>query len=135
MKAWSDGAFHADEIDTENWSTNEWLQFLRKLPDTLSIDRYTELDNAFHFTNSHNNEILAIWLEKSILGNYHAVDSKVESFLITVGRRKFLTPLYKALLKADSTGKWANEIYVQARPNYHSVSTETLDKLLSYSLN
>jgi aminopeptidase N len=133
LKAWTDGNFNASEIDVANWSTNEWLQFIRKMPDTLSVSRYEELDNAFHFTQSGNNEILAIWLEKSIIGEYHVVDSRVESFLTTVGRRKFLTPLYRALLTVDNTGKWANQIYAKARGNYHSVSTETLDKLLNYS--
>ena len=132
LKAWTDGAFAATEIDTKDWSTNEWLQFIRQMPDTLSPSKFKELDNAFGFTQSGNNEILAIWLEKSILGNYHAVDPTIESFLTTVGRRKFLTPLYRALLKADDTGKWANDIYLKARPNYHSVATETLDKLLNY---
>jgi aminopeptidase N len=132
LKAWTDGAFTADEIDTKDWSTNEWLQFIRLLPDTLSPNRYKELDNQFHFTQSGNNEILAIWLEKSIIGNYKTVDPKVESFLVTVGRRKFLTPLYRALLKVDPSGKRATDIYEKARPNYHSVSTETLDKLLNY---
>jgi aminopeptidase N len=134
LKAWSDGSFNADEIDTKNWSTNEWLQFIRKLPDTLDVKRYQELDNTFGFTNSGNNEILAIWLEKSVLGEYHKVDSKLEEFLITVGRRKFLTPLYRALLKVDPSGKRATDIYIKARPNYHSVSTETLDKLLKFNI-
>ncbi len=132
LKAWTDGAFTADEIDTENWSTNEWLQFIRKLPDTLQVDRFDELDNAFNFSKSGNNEILAIWLEKSILSEYHKVDAKVERFLTTVGRRKFLTPLYRALLKVDPSGKRASAIYAKARPNYHSVSTETLDELLNF---
>ncbi len=133
MKAWTDGAFEIDEIEVADWSTNEWLQFLRKLPDTLSVNKYAELDKAFHFTQSGNNEILAIWLEKSILAKYTKVDAKVEEFLIHVGRRKFLTPLYRALLEVDPKGKHAMYIYMKARPNYHSVSTETLDKLLNYS--
>ncbi len=130
IKAWSDGSFALKEFDTKEWSTFEWLQFIRNLPDSLSPQRFKELDIAYDFTHSTNNEILAIWLEKSILGNYHAVDSELETFLTTVGRRKFLTPIYRALLKIDPSGNWATEIYSKARPNYHSVSTETLDKLL-----
>lgn len=133
LKAWTDGAFTANEIDTREWSTNEWLQFIRKLPDTLSVEKFAELDASFHFTQSGNNEILAIWLEKSVKAGYFKVDNKLEEFLITVGRRKFLTPLYRALLQIEPTGKRATAIYVKARPNYHSVSTETLDKLLNYS--
>lgn len=134
LKAWTDGAFEIDEIEVNEWSTNEWLQFIRKLPDTLNVKKYAELDQTFHFTQSGNNEILAIWLEKSIKAQYPKVDTKVADFLIHVGRRKFLTPLYRALLEVDPTGKRAMDIYVKARPNYHSVSTETLDKLLNYSI-
>jgi leukotriene A-4 hydrolase/aminopeptidase len=132
QKAWSDGAFTAEEIETTNWSTFEWLQFLRTLPDSLSQERFTELDQTFGFTQSKNSEIQAIWFEKSILGNYHAVDSALERFLQSVGRRKFLIPLYKAMLQADPSGNWAREVYQKSRPNYHSVSTETLDKLLRF---
>ena len=133
LKAWTDGAFTADELDTKTWTTNEWLQFIRKLPDTLSVQKYSELDKTFRFTKTGNNEILAIWLEKSIKAGYPEVNDALDHFLTTVGRRKFLTPLYRALLEADSTGNKANEIYIKARPNYHSVSTKTLDQLLNYS--
>ena len=133
LKAWTDGTFSTDEIDTKDWTTNEWLQFIRKLPDTISVEKYAELDQAFKFTNSGNKEILAIWLEKSIKGDYQEVNAALEDFLIHVGRRKFLTPLYRALLEVDPSGERAMTIYKQARPNYHSVSTETLDKLLDYS--
>ncbi|MFT4753717.1 MAG: leukotriene-A4 hydrolase [Salibacteraceae bacterium] len=133
LKAWSDGAFTAEELDTKDWSTNEWLQFIRTLPDTLSESKYVELDNTFKFTQSGNNEILAIWLERSIKAEYRKVDSKVEDFLIHIGRRKFLTPLYKALLQVDPSGQRATDIYAKARPNYHSVATETLDKILNYT--
>lgn len=133
LKAWTDGAFSAEEIDTENWTTNEWLQFIRKLPENLTVDKFEELDKTFKFSQSGNKEILAIWLEKSVKANYRAVDNKLEDFLVHVGRRKFLTPLYRALLEVDPSGKRAMDIYQKARPNYHSVSTETLDKLLSYS--
>lgn len=132
LKVWADGAFTTNEIETGNWSTNEWLHFLRLLPDTLSNAQFYELDTAFHFTTSGNNEILAIWLEKCINGNYTAVDQKVSSFLHTVGRRKFLTPIYKALLRQDTSGKKALLIYTTARQNYHAVAIETLDELLKY---
>jgi len=59
-------------------------------------------------------------------------DDAIEEFLIRVGRRKFLMPIYTALAEADPTKERATAIYVQARPNYHSVSTNSLDELLDY---
>jgi hypothetical protein len=53
----------------------------------------------------------------------------VEAFLIRVGRRKFLTPTYRALVETNQV-EWARSIYAKARPGYHAVARETMDALL-----
>jgi hypothetical protein len=88
-----------------------------------------ELDETFGFTQSGNSEILAAWFQHTIRNNYTAADSVMESFLIRVGRRKFLTPTYRALKESGKLDQ-ARNIYQKARPNYHSVSTQTMDELL-----
>jgi len=55
----------------------------------------------------------------------------MKDFLISVGRRKFLTPTYTAL-KESGKMAMAKEIYKEARPNYHSVSKQTMDELLGF---
>jgi hypothetical protein len=50
--------------------------------------------------------------------------------LLRVGRRKFLVPLYKALLALPDGQAHAQAIYARARPNYHAVATSTFDALL-----
>ena len=57
---------------------------------------------------------------------------RLETFLVNVGRRKFLTPLYKAMVETGQK-TLADAIYRQARPNYHSVATGTMDELLGHS--
>jgi hypothetical protein len=59
-------------------------------------------------------------------------DNSVEEFLINVGRRKFLTPTYKAMIERDPSKEMARNIYRKARKNYHSVSTGTIDELLDW---
>ncbi|EJF08341.1 peptidase M1 membrane alanine aminopeptidase [Pontibacter sp. BAB1700] len=39
-------------------------------------------------------------------------------------------PIYKALAATPAGKKKAQEIYVRAKPNYHAVSTNTLDAML-----
>jgi hypothetical protein len=56
----------------------------------------------------------------------------MEKFLINTGRRKFLEPLYKALIKTEKGREMARDIYEQARPNYHFVAVNTIDKLLDW---
>ena len=90
------------------------------------------LEYKYKFSRSGNNEILAAWWQPVIRNKYERAYPRMEKFLINVGRRKFLTPTYKALVETGQKNL-AVEIYAQARPNYHSVSTGTMDELLGYS--
>jgi leukotriene-A4 hydrolase len=89
-----------------------------------------ELDSAFHLTDSGNNEILAAWMRQSIRHGYHGVDDRLEQFLGSVGRRKFLEPLYKALMETPEGQVRAQAIYENARSHYHAIATRTLDKII-----
>ena len=117
-----------ENINTENWSSHEWLHFLRTLPKDISLSKLKKLDRTFNFTNSGNAEILNAWFQLIIPTNYKAADTSLENFLMTVGRRKFLQPIYEALHKKDAPK--ALKIYKKARGNYHSVTTQTLDAIL-----
>jgi len=120
----------AEEINNEGWTTHQWLHFLRNAPRDLSLEQMSELDEAFAFTQTGNSEIAAEWFLLTIGVNYTPADEAIEAFLIRVGRRKFLVPLYQALVQADPSMERARAIYEKARLNYHSVSTNTLDDLL-----
>jgi leukotriene-A4 hydrolase len=128
---WTAGT-SAEALDTSGWVTQQWLRFLNGLPDTLDPARMAELDRAFHFTASGNSEILAQWLELSIRRGYREADERLEEFLMNVGRRKFLKPLYSELARSEDGKRRALEIYARARPRYHSVSTGTIDKILGW---
>ncbi len=131
IKAWLGGT-PAQDLPTDKWTTHEWLHFLRKMPEDLSKAQMSELDEAFHFTDSGNSEILAEWFQLAIEHQYEAAYPRLKAFLIQVGRRKFLKPLYEELAKTPEGLKMAREIYKDARPNYHSVSYETIDEILDW---
>jgi aminopeptidase N len=112
-----------------DWTTHEWLHFIRQLPEDNN-DLMSTLDQQLNLSESGNSEIAAAWYEKSINNGYYAnIKPQIKKFLVEVGRRKFLTPLYKALKNNDDLA-FAKEIYSEARKNYHSVSTLTMDELL-----
>lgn len=134
---------------TDNWSTNEWLHFIRGF-ENPSVALMRKLDRAYGFTATQNAEIMAAWLQPTLRAvpangaendalvktEYSITDntyypSQVEAFLVKIGRRKFLTPTYKALVESGQKD-WAIEIYKKARPNYHAVSRETMDNLLDF---
>jgi hypothetical protein len=131
LEAWQGGQL-ARDLQTTTWMTPEWMHFVRLLPDTMSLEQMKELDQAFGFTGIGNSEIQAAWFEKVIPNNYTEANKASKKFLIEVGRRKFLVPIYKAILKSKAGEPRANMIYKQARPNYHAVSRATLDELLGF---
>jgi aminopeptidase N len=112
--------------DQSAWTTQHWLHLLRSLdkPDMPALDR------EYHFTQSGNAEILAQWLQMAVREGYAPAYPKLQEFLRSVGRRKFLKPLYTELMKTPEGRAWAREIYGQARPGYHHIARATLDALV-----
>ncbi|MEQ6122024.1 M1 family metallopeptidase [Reichenbachiella sp. MALMAid0571] len=119
-------------FESDKWSSHEWQHFVRKLPAKLDNTQMSKLDTAFGFTLSGNSEILAAWLEHVISNQYEQGYQKLEKFLINTGRRKFLTPLYKRLIETENGKQMAMKIYKKARPNYHHVSSSSIDAILKY---
>lgn len=128
---WKTNPRQLDRNRTAQWSTHEWLHFLRNLPPSLSISQMEDLDTFGKFTTSGNAEILTAWLSLAIRYNYSKANARLEDFLIHTGRRKFLNPLYNELVKTTGGRERARSIYQKARPNYHFVATNTFDKLLN----
>ncbi len=112
--------------DTGAWSTQEWLHFLRSLkrPDM------PHLDHEFHLTESGNAEILSQWLLMAVQAGYAPAFPALEQFLCAAGRRKFLKPLYSALMKTPEGEARARRIYARARAGYHPIAQSTVDGIV-----
>ncbi len=61
---------------------------------------------------------------------YEPAYPRLEEFLTSQGRRKFLKPLYEELVKTAAGRERARRIYAKARPTYHPISAATIDALL-----
>ena len=129
-KDWSSNGVLAKDLPVKKWSTQEWLYFLRSLPEILPASKLKELDDAHHLTQSGNNEILAQWLEMAIRANYEPAYPRLETFLISIGRRLYVKPLYEELLKTPAGKERAKAIYAKARPGYHSITAGTIDEMM-----
>ena len=103
------------------------------MPDSISKSQMKALDGQFKFSNNGNNEILFTWLMLVTKSEYQPAYAKIESFLMTVGRRKFVAPLFESMASNEKLMPMAKRIYKGARENYHSVTFETVDGLLGMS--
>jgi aminopeptidase N len=113
------------------WTTAERLRFLNGLPRQLPQPRLAELDRILRLTQSRNSEVLFAWLQLALGNRYQPAVPAAERFLMSMGRRKFVAPLFETLA---GQGEWgrpiAARIYASARPTYHSVTTGTVDKTM-----
>ncbi len=119
-------------VPFNGWNTAERLRFLNAIPSELRRERLAELDRSVGLSGIRNSEVLFAWLKLAIQNRYEPAVPAVERFLTSMGRRKFVAPLFEALV---AQGEWgrpiAIRIYAQARPGYHSVTAGTVDKLLA----
>lgn len=129
--AWLNNKISASDIDAENWTTTEWLHFLRALPEQLSISQLAELDDVFKFNAQKNSEISHDWLLISIRNNYQTAYPKLIEYLTSIGRTKLIKPLYEAMMKKPELHNLARNIYQKARPGYHNIASAQLDLIVS----
>jgi leukotriene-A4 hydrolase len=127
---WLAGAIDADDLQAGDWSSQEWIFFLNALPDGIPADSLAELDAAYHLTEKANSEVLLPWLRRSIRSGYDAPNERLESFLTSMGRRKYLLPLYEELARTPAGRERAKAIYRKARPLYHPIAAESVDRVL-----
>ncbi|WP_405292426.1 M1 family metallopeptidase [Algibacter sp. Ld11] len=123
-----------DTAITTTWTPQEWVHFVRNFPENMSVKQMETLDKTFNLTNSNNSYIAMVWYEQAINHNYHGnnVDERIETFLTQVGRRWYVSTIYKAFKRNNKTAE-ALAIYKKARENYHSVTTNTIDDMLEFN--
>lgn len=123
---------------TIRWTTQEWLRYIRGLEAGGATEgHYALADGNYGFSGSPNPEIVAAWYSAILKTGFEGYDNdiytkKVESFLGSVGRRKFIVPMYKSMLEGDEKRQaWAKKIYMDSRASYHPLAQGTLDALFA----
>jgi leukotriene-A4 hydrolase len=121
----------AKRLQTEGWTTNEWQRFLDNLPQPLSAARLKDLDDTFHFANT-NAVIQRSWFPNVIAANYQPAYPALETFLLSIGRRYLLRPVYMKLAETPEGLAFARRVYAQARPTYHALTQQGIDIVLRW---
>ncbi len=121
----------AAQLPYRDWNTAERLRFLNALPRELPQRRLAELDLAFGLSASGNSEVLFAWLQLALANRYEPAVAPTERFLLAMGRRKFVAPLFETLHGEDQWGRdIARRVYARGRGGYHSVTSGTVDRIL-----
>ena len=121
-----------DKAAWDKWTSAERQRFLAKIPRKMSNADLAALDDALSLSGSGNNEELFLWLELAMQNRYEAAVPTTEKFLAEVGRRKFVAPLFEALMDQGSWGQpIARRIYARTRSGYHAVTRGTVDAMVN----
>nr|WP_121272409.1 M1 family metallopeptidase [Pedobacter schmidteae] len=117
-------------LSKEVVSSNEKRYFISQLPADLTAKDMALLDAEFGFTASHNTDIQLAWYTLAIRHHYAVADAQIKQYLMENGRMWHIIPLYKEMMTTAEGLKKAREIYKLARPNYHPMTYQAIDKLL-----
>ncbi len=128
LNKWKSGT-SATNLNVKGWTTHHWLHFIRGLDWDMNESQLTDLDKAFDFTNSGNNEILHAWLLRVVHNKYQPAYFKLEEFLSTIGRRKFLRPLYNKLAETPENFEVGKQLYNQYGFIYHNTARMVIDEI------
>ena len=136
-------AFFADKgpasaIPWAGWSTQERQRFLAWRPgnlrdgaDWLTAAQLADLEATLNLRDEGNAEVLFAWLQIAVQHRYQPAVPTLEKFLTTMGRRKFVLPLFTSLWAEGDWGRpIATRLYAQARPGYHPVTTNSVDAVV-----
>jgi hypothetical protein len=106
------------------------VHFIDSLPRKLSAEKLGALDRQLKLTDSPNPEIAHVWFRLAISNRYSAAYPAMERYMVGIGRRKLIVPLYRDLAVTPEGKSLAVKIYEKARDGYHPVAQSTVDALL-----
>ncbi len=128
----------ASAIPWAGWSTQERQRFLAWRPanrtagaDWLTPAQLADLESTLNLRQEGNAEVLFAWLQIAVQHRYQPAVPTLERFLTTMGRRKFVLPLFTSLWAEGDWGRSiATPLYARARPGYHPVTTGSVDAVV-----
>lgn len=129
--AWLKGDVKTAQLDTKNWTATEWMKFLNDIDEKAGAARLKELDQAFGLSRTGNNEVAFRFYRASANAGYRDIRPAMEAFLMSVGRQKFVVPLYTALRKNPQDKAWAEGVYKKSRERYHPATQKSVDKQMA----
>jgi aminopeptidase N len=128
-QGWLAGQIAAENIDTSEWTYHHWKRFLDGMPQQLRRDKLEDLDSAFRLTAARNNEIAFSWLRIAIRNGYEPAFERLEDFLVTIGRSKFIGVLYEDMM-GSGMGEMASRVFEKAKPTYHPLAAKEIEESL-----
>lgn len=111
-----------------------WQVFLSQLPKTMPAEELVWLDDTFDLSKTHNYELRVGYLEIAARSNHEPAFDAAAVTLASVGRMKYLRPLFGALVASGPKGKAVAEAtFAENRDGYHPVAQAIVASVIGAS--
>ncbi len=126
----------ASAIAWSDWNTQQRQRFLSWRPTGgtgawLTDAQLSDLNQTLNLDAEGNSEVRFAWLQVALAHRYEPSVASADAFLTSMGRRKFVLPLFQTLWNQGDWGQaHARRIYAKARPLYHPVTTGSVDAVV-----
>jgi len=113
------------------WSPDQIVLFLQRLPETLPAAACRRLDRALDMAHCQRFVTQSLFYSLAIRSGYRAAWPRTEALLLASGSRLSLTRLFRAVAQTAWTRSEARSLYERARPGYHPLTQQEIERLLS----
>jgi leukotriene-A4 hydrolase len=129
--AWSQGERAVDDLPVKDWSPQAMVAFINALPANLQAVQLHALDDSLGLSTSGNAEIARAWFIQAATRQYRPAYDEMRSYLNRYGRTRLVKPVYQALVDNGKDGALAQELFEEARVNYHPLTVAAISPHLS----
>ena len=126
-----DAAKRASAEELKALTPTELLILLQNLPRPLPEPECAWLEAQLGLTARGNFEILVEWLCIAAASGFAPTFPRIREVLATVGRMKYVRPLYKALGQTEAGRTLAREVFAEASPRYHALTRRVAEGVLA----
>lgn len=125
----SSSTFQPQQSDIASWTANQRVVFLEAVQDfkhPLTATAAQKMGVTYDFLTCKNVEVVSRYYAVALRAEDKTVFGPVAKLLGSVGRMKFVRPLYRALAKADWS--FAMSTYETNRAFYHPICRTMVEK-------
>jgi leukotriene-A4 hydrolase len=124
-----------DKKYIEQMTSKDICYYLQSLPRKPKAFKLQHLDASFGFSSTSDPEVRTLWYKLALPRNYKPAMETVSEFLSSVGRGKFVVPIFDALIETKEGRKLAAEIYEKNKTFYSQMVRGRIEKKLNLKNN
>lgn len=118
-----------EQLNPKAYNTQQWIMYFRSLNSNISAEKLQKMDDFAHFSKA-NSEVRFEWFLLNLRCGNWRIETSLKEFLASHGRRKYVLPLFNSIVRDKNRLEWAREVYQSSKGNYHSVTRNSVEKLI-----